>query len=407
MNAPGAGESPPAFHVMAKPTGARCNLSCKYCFFLKKEYLYPNGTFRMSDAVLESYIRQTIDLHRAPAVTIAWQGGEPTLMGMDFFKRAVAIEKQYAKPGMVIENTLQTNGTLIDRHWCSFFKENNFLIGLSMDGPRKCHDAFRSDKNGRSVFAKVERAARLMLETGVEFNILCTVNRYNGDRPLEVYRYFRDELRARYIQFIPIVERDNETGNQEGASVTDRSVLPRQYGTFLNTIFDEWVQRDVGVQFVQLFDAVLASYIRGWSNVCVLQARCGQGVALEHTGDVYSCDHYVEPAFRLGNILETPIGQLISSIRQKEFGEAKSATLTSRCRECPFLFACYGECPKNRVTPAKDGSGNENWLCEGLRAFFRHTRPAMLSMAQLMRRGFPAAEIMNAEINRTVAKIRI
>jgi uncharacterized protein len=383
-----------AFHVMAKPTGAQCNLECDYCFFLKKDRLYPDSDFRMSDETMEAYIRQTIEGHRVPEVTIAWQGGEPTLMGLDFYRRAVEVEKKYIKPGMRIENTLQTNGILIDEEWCKFLHENNFLIGLSLDGPRHLHDAYRHDKGGKSVFDKVVRAARLMQKHDVEFNILCTVNAKNSQHPLEVYRFFRDELEARYLQFIPIVERDNETGNQEGTQVTDRTVDPEQYGRFLIAIFDEWVRRDVGIMFVQFFDGVLASYVRGHSTLCILTPICGEGVALEHNGDLYSCDHFVEPRYLLGNIGQTPMPELVASDAQRSFGRAKSDTLPKYCRECKFLFTCHGECPKNRVLTTPDGEQGLNWLCEGLKAFFVHVDRPMQIMADLLRRGQYADGIM-------------
>lgn len=269
-----------AFHVMAKPTEAACNLNCNYCFFLKKEKLYPGSKFRMPDDVMENYIRQTIECHSTPEVVIAWQGGEPTLMGLDFFRQTAEVAKRYAN-GRSIQHTIQTNGTLIDDEWCEFLHENNYLVGLSIDGPKKLHDVYRRDKTGHSVFDKVERAARLMQEHGVEFNILCTINSANSLHPLWVYRYFRDELKASYLQFIPIVERDDETGNQEGNQITERSVEPEQYGRFLIEIFDEWVRRDVGSMFVQLFDGVLASWVQGRSCLCVLHAY---GKAYAHNG---------------------------------------------------------------------------------------------------------------------------
>jgi len=392
-----AGNRPNAFHVMAKPTGARCNLACDYCFFLKKERLYPGSEFRMSDDVMENYIRQTITAHTVPQVTIAWQGGEPTLMGLDFFRRAVEIELDVMRPGMTVENTLQTNGVLLDEAWCKFLHEKRFLVGLSLDGPREMHDAYRRDKAGNSVFDKVVRAARLMQEHQVEFNILCTVNAVNSQHPLEVYRFFRDELKAPYLQFIPIVERDNETGDQEGTRVTDRSVQPGQYGRFLIEIFDEWVRRDVGQMFVQFFDGVLMTYVRGRSSLCILQPTCGEGVALEHNGDVYSCDHFVEPKYLLGNIAETPLAALVSSEKQRAFGRAKSSDLPKTCRECRFLFTCHGECPKNRVLTAADGEPGLNWLCVGLKAFFEHTERPMKIMADLLRRRRHADEIMTMQ----------
>lgn len=374
---------------MAKPTGADCNLRCDYCFFLKKAGLYPGSTLRMTDEVMETYIRQTIEAHNAPAVTIAWQGGEPTMMGLDFFKRAIEVEKRYLKPGMQVENTMQTNGVLIDEQWCSFLRENNFLVGLSLDGPKKLHDAYRRDRSGNSVYDRVIRAAKLMRTHDVQFNILCTVNAVNSMHPLEVYKFFRDELQAPYLQFIPIVERDNDTGFQDGDRVTDRSVHPAQYGRFLIEIFDEWVRRDVGKMFVIFFDGVLASWVRGYSTLCVLRPTCGDSVVLEHNGDVYSCDHFVEPEHLLGNITETPIDQLVLGERQRWFGSAKFNALPEYCRECKYLFTCYGECPKNRISDS-----GINYLCEGLKAFFSHTEKPMRIMAELIRSGRFADEVM-------------
>ena len=379
---------------MAKPTGSRCNLNCDYCFFLKKKYLYPNSNFRMSDKVMERYISQTILAHKVPVVTIAWQGGEPTLMGLDFYRHTIEITKTVTPQYMKVENTLQTNGVLIEK-WCRFLHDNNFLVGLSIDGPKFLHDSYRKDKAGHSVFDKVIQSARLMQKHGVEFNILCTVNAVNSRYPLEVYRFFRNELKTPYLQFIPIVERDNETGNQQGTCITERSVNPKQYGKFLIEIFDEWVRHDVGKMFVQFFDAVLASYVRGYSSLCILSPKCGEGVALEHNGDVYSCDHFVEPNFFLGNILKTPIVDLVSSKQQQLFGEAKQKTLPRYCRECEFLFTCYGECPKNRVLRAPDGEEGLNWLCEGLKNFFSHTKIPMQIMAYFLRNNEPASNIMN------------
>jgi uncharacterized protein len=388
---------PTAFHVMAKPTGARCNMDCAYCFFLKKDRLYPDSTFRMTDELMEKYIRQTIAGHTVPQVTMAWQGGEPTLMGLDFFRKAVDIEMDAMRPGMMVENTLQTNGVLLDDEWCKFLHEKRFLVGLSLDGPREMHDAYRRDKAGRSVFDKVVAAARLMQKHQVEFNILCTVNAVNSQHPLEVYRFFRDELKTPYLQFIPIVERDNDTGDQTGTRITDRSVQPEQYGRFLIEIFDEWVRRDVGKMYVLFFDGVLMSYVRGHSSLCILQPTCGEGVALEHNGDVYSCDHFVEPKHLLGNIGQTPMAELVSSEKQRAFGQAKSEGLPRYCRECAFLFTCHGECPKNRVLTTADGEPNLNWLCAGLKAFFEHTEQPMRDMASLLKRGRYADEIMKTQ----------
>jgi len=385
------------FHVMAKPTGARCNCACDYCFFLKKERLYPGSEFRMPDEIMESFVRQMIEAHAGlPEVEIAWQGGEPTLMGIDFFRRAVEAETRYARAGQRVANSLQTNGLLIDGEWCHFLRENGFLIGLSLDGPRELHDAYRRDRAGASVFDRVVRAARLMREHGVAFNILATVNAANSPHPLEVYRFFRDELGARYLQLIPIVERENETGDQEGTRLTERSVEPAAYGRFLIAIFDEWVRRDVGSMFVTFFDNVLAASVYGESTVCALRRECGEALALEHNGDLYACDHFVEPRYLLGNIMSEPGGLagLVASENQRAFGRAKQATLPRVCRECRFLFICNGECPKNRVLGAPDGEPGLNRLCEGLKAFFTHTEGTMREMASLLARGLPASGVM-------------
>jgi uncharacterized protein len=379
---------------MAKPTGAICNLACDYCFFLSKERLYPGSTFRMSDEVLESYIRQLLDAHYVPQVTVAWQGGEPTLMGLDFFRRAQEYIEKYRKPNTTIESTIQTNGVLLDDEWCEFFRAKNFLVGISVDGPREMHDAYRKDKRGGPTFDRVMRGLRLLQKHNVEFNILGTVHAANGDHGLEVYRFFRDEAKARFLQFIPIVERDNETGYQEGDELTDRSVTAEQYGRFLISIFDEWVRRDVGEMFVQTFDGVLASYVRGRSTLCVLSPTCGEGAALEHNGDLYSCDHFVEPRHLLGNILETPLIDLMSSEQQRKFGREKQDTLPDYCRSCRWLLTCHGECPKNRVLVTPDGEPGLNHLCDGLKAFFEHTERPMRMMADLLRSGRSAPDIM-------------
>ena len=385
---------PPAFHVMAKPTGSACNLNCDYCFFLKKEALYPGSSFRMPDEVHEAYIRQLLEAHQVPQVTIAWQGGEPTLMGLDFFRRSVELQKKYRKPGTRIENTFQTNGILLDDDWCRFFHDNAFLVGLSLDGPKELHDVHRKDKGGQGTFDRVLAAARRLQAHRVEFNILCTVNSDNSRRPLDVYRFFRDELGARYIQFIPIVERDNDTGYQEGHTVTDRSVTPEEFGRFLIAIFDEWVSKDVGETFVLNFDGALAGWLDMAGTVCIFGPTCGLGLALEHNGDLYSCDHFVEPKFLLGNILETPLIDLVASEQQLKFGRDKKDTLPRSCRECEFLRVCHGECPKNRFVEAPGGEPGLNYLCAGYKAFFAHADKAMRIMADLLRRDRPASEVM-------------
>jgi uncharacterized protein len=378
---------------MAKPTGARCNLHCDYCFFLDKVELYPGSDFRMSDEVMKAYIEQAPAAQPVPAVTLAWQGGEPTLMGLDFFRHAREAEKELFPQGIQVERTIQTNGVLLDEEWMEFLAENEYLVGLSLDGPREIHDAFRHDRAGNSVFDKVVAAARLMQGKGVEFNILCTVNSVNSEHPLEVYRFFRDELGAKYLQFIPIVEIDEAAHDGELATVTDRTVQPGQYGKFLCEIFDEWVRNDVGEMFIQFFDGVLGAYVNGISSLCILQPTCGEGVALEHNGDLFSCDHFVDLEYRLGNIMETPLAELAHSEQQIAFGQAK-AKLPEYCRECTYVFACNGECPKNRILLTPDGEPGLNWLCAGLKEFFRHTERPMRIMADLLAKGRIAPEIM-------------
>jgi uncharacterized protein len=352
----------------------------------------------MRDEVLEHYIRQLIESHHTNKVTVAWQGGEPTLMGLDFYRRAIGLQNQYQRPGMVFENTLQTNGTLLNDEWCEFFRHHGFLIGISIDGPRQLHDVYRVDKRGRPTFDRVMRGLRLLQKHGVEYNILTTVNRRNADHPLEVYRFLRDEAGAAWMQFIPAIERLNEAGislYQEGTSVSERSVLPEQLGNFLRTIFDEWVKNDVGRVFVQTFEAA----VRNWlglpsSGMCVFDATCGHGLALEHNGDLYSCDHFVEPKHLLGNICQTHMQEMAGSDQQRTFGRAKLETLPRYCRECAVGFACKGECPKNRFLTAPDGEPGLNYLCAGYRAFFQHVDWPMKIMAALLRRGYPATQVM-------------
>ena len=395
---------PPRIHVLAKPSGATCNLACSYCFFLDKELLYPNSNFRMSEETLEAYIRQLIETHRSNQVTVAWQGGEPTLMGVDFYRKAIAYQEKYARQGMTFENTMQTNGTLLDDEWCQFFKENNFLIGISIDGPRHMHDAHRVDKGGKPTFDRVMRGLRLLQKHGVEYNILVTVNRLTADHPLEVYRFLRDEARTTWIQFIPVIERLNPGGLnliQEGEQVSPRSVRPEQFGRFLIRVFDEWVHNDVGKIYVQTFEAALRNWLNmPSSGMCVFEKTCGYGLALEHNGDLYACDHFVEPDYLLGNIIAQPMIELVGSDQQYKFGQDKYDTLPKYCLECPVLFACNGECPKNRfitsppgeATP--DGESGLNYLCAGYKAFFQRVDEPMKIMAMLLRTNRPASDVM-------------
>jgi len=389
--------TPPRFHVLAKPSGATCNLACSYCFFLDKELLYPNSKFRMSEETLEAYIQQLIAAHRSNQVTVAWQGGEPTLMGVDFYRKAIQFQEKYRRPGMTFENTMQTNGTLLNDEWCEFLKENNYLIGISIDGPRHLHDAHRVDKGGAPTFDKVMRGLRLLQKHGVEYNVLTTVNRVNADYPREVYHFLRDEVGTEWIQFIPVVERMNPDGlnlTQVGDHVSPRTVRAEQFGRFLIQVFDEWVTNDVGKLFVQTFEAALRNWMRMPPGICVFERTCGYGLALEHNGDLYSCDHYVEPDYLLGNIKEENMLEMIGSDEQYQFGQDKYETLPKYCLECPVLFACNGECPKNRFIETPDGEPGLNYLCAGYKAFFQRVDEAMNILAFLMRNGQPASDVM-------------
>ncbi len=400
--------APPAFHLLAKPTGAICNLDCAYCFFLDKEVFYPGSKFRMSEPLLEQYIRQLIESHQTNDVNIAWQGGEPTLMGLDFYRRAMGLVEKYRRPGMMFLHTMQTNGTLLDDEWALFFKEHNFLIGISVDGPRPLHDVYRVDKGGKPTFDKVMRGLRLLQKHNVDFNVLTTVNRVNADFPLEVYRFLRDEVGTSWMQFIPVVERINTDGltlYQEGSTVSTRSVLPEQFGRFLSAIFDEWVRHDVGAVYVQTFEAALRNWMgMGASGMCVFNETCGTGLAIEHNGDLYACDHFVEPNYFLGNIQDQHMIELIASPKQVKFGQDKRDTLPPYCLACDVRFACHGECPKNRFIATPDGDPGLNYLCAGFKAFFHHVDFPMKLMAGLLRRGHEARQVMTI-LERTFAGV--
>ena len=390
---------PPRIHVLAKPSGATCNLACSYCFFLDKELLYPNSKFRMSEETLKTYIQQLIETHRGSEVTVAWQGGEPTLMGLDFYRKAIEYQEKYRKPGMTFENTMQTNGTLLDEEWCQFFKENNFLIGLSLDGPKRFHDAHRVDKGSQGTFDNVMRGLRLLQKHQVEYNILVTVNRVTGDYPKEIYRFLRDEVGTQWIQFIPVIERINPDGfniYNVGSTVTNRSVRPEQFGRFLIQVFDEWIREDVGEIFVQTFEAAARSWMgMGSSGMCVFDETCGYGLALEHNGDLYSCDHFVEPDYLLGNIQEEHMLHMVGSDEQTKFGLDKRDTLPQYCLDCDVRFACHGECPKNRFIETPSGEPGLNYLCAGYKGFFHRVNEPLKILTMLMRSGRPAADAMS------------
>jgi uncharacterized protein len=405
--------APTPFHLLAKPAGAACNLGCQYCFFLSKEHLYgERESPLMDEALLDTYLRQLFEASPGPQVDVAWQGGEPMLRGLDFYRRSVVLAEKYRRPHQTVLHTMQTNGTLVDDAWAAFFRQHGFLVGLSIDGPREMHDAYRIDKQGKGSFDDVIRGWNILRRHGVDTNVLCTINAANQAHPLEVYRFFRDELQAQYIQLIPIVERatehtvafanqgwgghrgsDRPLYRQEGALVTQRTVSADAFGRFLIAMFDEWVQRDVGKVFVTTFDVALGSWL-GQHNSCVVAPTCGAALAMEHNGDVYSCDHYVEPGYKLGNVKQSPLASLVGTEQQRRFGQAKFDTLPRYCKECPVLFACYGECPRNRFIETPDGEAGLNYLCAGYKAFFQHVDPAMKAMAALVREGRYADEIM-------------
>jgi serine-type anaerobic sulfatase-maturating enzyme len=388
------------YQVMLKPRGAICDLDCSYCYYLKKEELYPGSDFRMSDEVLEAFTRQYIESQVSPRVVFAWQGGEPTLMGIDFFRRALELQDKYARPGSRILNTLQTNGVGLDGEWCDFFGENDFLIGISIDGPAELHDAYRVDKGGNPTHAKVVEGLGLLREHGVEHNVLTTVHAANVSRPLDVYRYLRDDVGTSFVQFIPIVE--PEPGSLPGTGqVTRRSVTGRAYGEFLMTIFDEWVGRDVGSVFVQIFDVALAAWAGQRPGLCIFEESCGRALALEHTGDLYSCDHFVDPEFLVGNVLRTELPVLVEGEQQQGFGLDKKAALPAHCQECEVRFVCNGGCPKNRLATTPDGERGLNVLCDGYRPFFNHIDPAMRYMVEALQHRAPPASIMELLANGT------
>jgi len=407
---------------MTKPIGPICNLDCKYCFYLEKEKLYPDkSNWRMPENVLERYIQQYIDAQDIPEITFAWQGGEPTLMGLDFFKRVVAYQQKYAD-GKTIKNALQTNGTLLDDDWSAFFKQYDFLIGLSIDGPRHLHDKYRVDKKGEPTFDQVMRGMTLLKKHHVDFNNLVVVNRANQNHPLEVYNFLKQHGSG-FMQFIPLVERIGPGGGpldfaepptltrtESGISLPILSIANRKsqiandiapwsvqsepYGDFLIKIFDHWVRHDVGRVFVQLFDVQLGIWLGMPSTLCVFGETCGNAVAMEHNGDLYSCDHYVYPQYKLGNVMDLGMREMLDSPQQRAFGADKRDTLPKYCRECDVRFACNGECPKHRFLTTPDGEPGLNYLCAGYKKFFHHIDPCMQTMANLLRHQQPAALIM-------------
>lgn len=394
-----------ALHVMAKPHGPICNLDCKYCYYLEKENLYAASgrDFQMTSDVLENFIRQYIDANTSSTVSFTWQGGEPTLLGVSYFERVIELQQKHAC-GKKIENALQTNGTLLDDAWCDFLIRNRFLVGLSIDGPEELHDAYRVDKGGQPTWARVMRGLETLKKHGVEFNTLTVVNRKNSCRPNEVYRFLK-EIGSKYLQFIPIVEQVATVPDANGlvllkpfsrqeTKVSEWSVEPLQFGRFLQQIFDLWVIQDVGHIFVQIFDVALESWSGLQQQLCVFSPTCGSALAIEHNGDLYSCDHFVYPDNRLGNIMEQPLASLAGSSRQLQFGNAKSAGLPSDCRECDVRFACNGECPKHRFLQTASGEPGLNYLCAGYKHFFHHIDPYMQFMAGELKQNRAPARVM-------------
>nr|WP_319392130.1 anaerobic sulfatase maturase [uncultured Desulfobacter sp.] len=402
-----ADKAPVGFHVMIKPAGAACNLDCTYCFYLSKAGLPDGpGVSRMSDETLALLIKSYIRDVTAAQVVFTWQGGEPTLCGLPFFKKAVSLQKQYAKPGQVILNDLQTNGTLIDEKWCRFLKKNDFLVGLSIDGPENLHNANRRSKNGSPTFKKVVRAAELLKRFGVPFNAMTSVNRKNAAFPLKVYQFLTKELGANCIQFTPVVEPEdfeqtaprlwNETGQpgkeacpshhgQGEPMVTEWSVDPQAWGNFLCTIFDEWFARDLGRVMVNQFETLVSQHLGLGPQMCIYGETCGRAVAVEHDGRVYSCDHFVYPRHEIGSIHENRLRDIVLFRGQVRFGYAKAETLPAYCRACEYLSDCRGECPKNRVCHTPDGEPGLNYLCPGLKSFYAHALPRIEHIIERLR----------------------
>ena len=394
-----------AFHILAKPNGPICNLDCKYCFYLEKENLYPGtSNWGMEDRVLEAYVRQYIEAQEVPVISFAWQGGEPTLLGVDFFRRVVELQEKYAN-GKRIENGFQTNGVLLDDQWGEFLAEQGFLVGLSIDGPAQVHDRYRVDKGGQPTHKRVMRGLGFLKKHNVEFNTLTVVQRQNARHPLEIYRFLK-EIGSGFMQFIPIVERVAEQASPDGlsllspdtegeAKVSSWSVDSNQFGIFLCSIFDEWVRQDVGKFFVQIFDVALESWVGMESSLCVFRETCGTALAIEHNGDLFSCDHYVYPENKLGNIMERPMEALVALPQQVDFGNAKRDSLPRYCRECEVRFACNGECPKHRFIRTPDGEAGLNYLCAGYKRFFNHIDPYMRFMAEELAAKRAPANVMS------------
>ena len=382
------------FYAMLKPAGPACNLSCRYCYYTGKAALYPGAPRVMDDALLDSFTRQYIEAQPARQVLFTWHGGEPLLRPLSFYRRALELQRRYAR-GRHVDNCLQTNGTLLTDEWCSFFRDEGFLIGISIDGPRRLHDPLR-----QGSFDRVMRGIGLLEKHGVEWNAMATVNCLNAPHPAEFYRFFKS-IGCRYLQFTPVVERTSHApgrlmaGGERGGRLTPESVTPEAWGAFACGVFDEWVRADVGSVYVQLFDDTLACWAGVPPGVCSLAPVCGQAPALEANGDLYSCDHFVYPPYRLGNIRSESLAAMMNGARQQAFGLAKREGLTRQCRECRWLFACNGECPRNRFATDCHGSPGHNYLCEGYRRYFAHVAPCMDFMRAELAAGRAPAGVMD------------
>jgi uncharacterized protein len=391
-------------YVMAKPVGSICNLNCSYCYYLEKENLYGNRkSFHMSDETLEKYIKSYIEAQPVPEVLFTWHGGETLLRDLAFYRKVIALQKKYGR-GRKIDNSLQTNGTLLNDDWCKFFKENNFLIGISIDGPEHCHDFYRKNKGGQPTFKKVMKGIELLQKHEVEFNTLSVINNYNVEFPLEIYNFFK-EIGSTYMQFAPIVERMTEEQRLDGLKLLPPSsdyegtlapwtVDARKFGQFYIKIFDEWVRNDVGTFYIQIFDSTLANTVGEQPGCCIYAETCGHASVMEFNGDVYACDHYVFPEYKIGNVKTHTIYEMMFSENQLRFGADKRDLLPTQCRECEFLKLCNGECPKNRIIKTSTGEPGLNYLCAGFKAYYRHTKPYMEFMANELFFKRPPSNVM-------------
>lgn len=387
---------------MLKPVGARCNLACSYCYYQEKEMLYAEASQQvMSESLLERFTREYIQSQTMPQVLFTWHGGEPLMRPLVFYRKAIELQRKYGK-GRVIDNCIQTNGTLLTDEWCRFFKENNWLVGISIDGPQEFHDAYRRNRHGLPSFAQVMRGIELLEKYGVEWNAMAVVNHLNVKHPLEFYRFFQS-IDCRYIQFTPIVERmvikDGKeclahVGDKTDWRMSDASITSDEWGDFLCALFDEWVQKDVGYRFVQLFDVTLANWVGEEPSICSMSRSCGKASVMEFNGDVYTCDHFVFPEYRLGNIYRHSLVEILYGEKQQAFGIDKWRTLPKQCKQCKFLFACHGECPKNRFAISDDGEQGLNYLCNGYYRYFEHVAPSMEYMKEELLAGRSPANIM-------------